>query len=107
MSDKIYDGEAAFPWKHTATSESINSLTGKVVEKGKFEETYFPGMSLRDYFSAKALQGLCSIEDERVCPKERIPDADSWRRELFQVDAQYCYALADAMLLERSKPPTP
>jgi hypothetical protein len=45
------------------------------------------GMSLRDYFAAKAMQGYCAN-----------PEADKNNyREL----AMYCYSAADAMLKER------
>lgn len=49
------------------------------------------GMSLRDYFAAKALQGYFANE---VCP-HRCDGSDV---------AEYCYRMADAMLAARSKP---
>lgn len=48
-----------------------------------------PGMSLRDYFAAKALQGICASS----------PDS-SWTNERLAAEA---YGLADAMLKERDK----
>ena len=47
------------------------------------------GMTLRDYFAAAALQGLCATFDQR-----------GWQVEFV---ANSCYALADAMLREREK----
>lgn len=46
----------------------------------------FPGMTLRDYFAAKAMQGLLSTGDEEVTTIGM---------------AQASYALADAMLKAR------
>jgi len=48
----------------------------------------FNGMTMRDYFAAKALQGLCSHHDTwGLCTEEKI--------------AETAYALADAMLAAR------
>ena len=66
--------------------------------KGEYTDSEVPGaqtgMSLRDYFAAKAMQGLCvdagkqSLEDV----ERNIPAA-----------ASISYAMADAMLAEREK----
>jgi hypothetical protein len=48
------------------------------------------GMSLRDYFAAKALQGLIASNDENA--GDRIDELPA-----------YAYQIADAMLKERSK----
>jgi hypothetical protein len=47
------------------------------------------GMTLRDYFAAKALQGLMN---------EQSYGASSWH-----LDAKAAYEIADAMLAERKK----
>lgn len=47
------------------------------------------GMTLRDWFAGKALQGLLASGDEQC--------------EAFAEAAHYSYAYADAMLAERSK----
>ena len=55
-----------------------------------------PGMTLRDYFAAKALQGLIG----RVWVDEktgRVPD------NVFDLWAEASYQVADAMLAERAK----
>jgi len=72
-------GGSAFPWTELRTDGSIHAQ-------------YF-GMSLRDYFAAKALQGLL------VAPKE------GWPKELQAISSvsQAAYRMADAMLAERSK----
>lgn len=46
------------------------------------------GMSLRDYFAAKAMQGLVSIDDLDMTPSDY---------------ARWAYQQADAMLAEREK----
>lgn len=49
----------------------------------------YTGMTLRDYFAAKALQGICANQDNRAYKNP----------ETFAVAA---YTLADAMLVARS-----
>ncbi len=46
-----------------------------------------PGMTLRDYFAAKALQGMCANGEFSYEPDDKL--------------AQYAYARADAMLKAR------
>jgi hypothetical protein len=48
------------------------------------------GMSLRDYFAAKAMQGLIASNDEEA--GDRITEIP-----------EYAYRIADAMLAEREK----
>lgn len=48
------------------------------------------GMNLRDYFAAKALQGICA-------------HADTWGLPTSPKIANAAYELADAMLAERDK----
>lgn len=48
------------------------------------------GLTIRDYFAAKALQGICA-------------HPDTWGRQVNEV-AQVAYELADAMLAARVKP---
>jgi len=52
-------------------------------------DMYSLGMTLRDYFAAKALQGICANQDNRAYKNP----------ETFAVAA---YTLADAMLAARS-----
>lgn len=49
----------------------------------------YTGMSLRDYFAAKTMQGICS-------------HADTWGLATSPKIAQAAYELADAMLAARS-----
>ena len=48
------------------------------------------GMTLRDYFAAKALQGICA-------------HPDTWGMQTPLIIARECYTLADAMLEARNK----
>ena len=48
-----------------------------------------PGMSLRDYFAAAALQGFIACPDTPDIPPSKC--------------ASHCYQIADAMLAERDK----
>ena len=54
------------------------------------DEYEVEGMSLRDYFAAKAMQGLLA------CPMQPQSGPDMYARD--------AYALADAMLEVRGKP---
>lgn len=55
----------------------------------------FPGMSLRDYFAAAALQGQLSMHAHSFSPNDFLaPDIISRR----------AYQYADAMIAERNKP---
>lgn len=77
MSNKIKDGGRAFP----STRESR--------VEGLLVKTHFPGMTLRDYFAASALQGEIGYSGvEGVVP---------------ELTASRCYEMADAMIAEREK----
>lgn len=66
----------------------------------KTEQNAFPalhldahqGMSLRDYFAAKVLQGISSLDDKGTF--NNIEEA-------LEGQAKYCYKAADAMLKQR------
>ncbi len=57
----------------------------------KLQEASAPGMTLRDYFAAKALMGICERE------------SNEWKDENTGRLAKIAYKLADAMLVEREK----
>jgi hypothetical protein len=60
-----------------------------VPEPGLGRADWFSGASIRDYFAAKAMQGMCAHSyDPRLWPEE---------------SAEKAYAIADAMLAERDK----
>lgn len=50
------------------------------------------GMSLRDYFAAKVLQGISSMEEKGEF---------NTLEEALESQAEYCYLVADAMLKQR------
>lgn len=66
--------------------------------KGEYTDSDVPGaqtgMTLRDYFAAKAASGLLSDHVARIEGLSMTP---------VSAVAEYAYALADAMLAERAK----
>lgn len=52
------------------------------------------GMSLRDYFAAKAMQGLCAVNE-----KGNFESQD----QMWKVLVEFSYCIADEMLKQRSK----
>lgn len=81
------DGGTAFPFQ-----SDLICATGK--NQGKALAT--PGMSLRDYFAAEAMNGICSNADES------LPTIPSSRHDLI---AKSAYSIADAMLKARGESP--
>ena len=83
------DGGAAFPQTESRNMDGpacIQDSTAKIVSRG--------GMSLRDYFAAKALQGIVASTAHPDCvPLSIKPDKC----------AEGAYKLADAMLAARTK----
>ena len=71
-----HDGGTAFPVLE------LNKVTGDVCAQHL-------GMTLRDYFAAKAMQGYCAVESGWSEPADAV--------------ARCSYAMADAMLAERAK----
>jgi hypothetical protein len=57
------------------------------------------GMSLRDYFAAKAMAGMLNGEDSPNFINGIPKPAEKWNAML----AKFAYAISDAMLAERSK----
>ena len=94
MSDKIKDGGPAFP----------NGLCDS--SSGAFH--LIDGMSLRDYFAAKAMQGvLISMSLEKTENKTTFIDEDymsdvSYNEKIEEI-AWYSYTIADAMLKAREE----
>ena len=88
MNDKThYEGGPAFPAKLTGPCEAfgLRADSNHVIE--------FHGMTLRDYFAAKAMQGWLSTYGADV-PQQSV------RTENI---AMLAYQIADAMLKEREK----
>lgn len=60
------------------------------------------GITIRDYFAAKALAGMLSCEDNRTCPADKRESTEKWRDELYALYAKTAYRYADAMLMVRN-----
>lgn len=90
MSGPIKDGGAAFPCEQSHTPE------------GTWNQTFEPGMSLRDYFAAAALAQLPVKWDGGYSKHDR--DIGAPRREAMWT-ARAAYRMADAMLAAREAPP--
>lgn len=79
------DGGPAFPTKHPALDPRASGF--HTVE----------GMSLRDYFAAKAMQGDWAAQDYENTEYFSIEDSDG----TFHSKAKLYYRMADAMLKAR------
>jgi len=75
VSEQIKDGGPAFPCEQHETQE------------GNWNQSFESGMTLRDYFAAKAMQGHCA----------NISRTPTTTTEL----AESAYMLADSMLAAR------
>ena len=86
------DGGLAFPGKRM-------ELTTNALGPGpNYIEATYPGMTLRDYFAAKAMQGLISSRFLEAASSSGHPSS-----ETAKLVAAFGYAQADAMLAERAK----
>lgn len=90
MSTKDNGGNA-FPSKFEVEGPNFDPIKGKKIEVGHTETYIQMGMTLRDYFAAKALQGMLAYPHVGIT---EIMDASY---------ARHSYELADAMLKERAK----
>lgn len=80
MNDKT--GGPAFPQIESETVGARGEYRARVYSDG--------GMTMRDYFAAKAMQALITAPDDE--PFDRIAEIP-----------EYAYQIADAMLAERAK----
>lgn len=78
------DGGPAFP---VSTGSKVSDVCGPYGHQDGNSTWQFPGMTLRDYFAAKAMQGDC-VRNE--WGKNDLEDLASW-----------AYLVADAMLKAR------
>jgi hypothetical protein len=62
-------------------------------------EFFAPGMTLRDYFAAKAMQNLIDVHREMFMDYTH----DDWFDDAFPNIANEAYALADVMMKARDK----
>ena len=74
----------------------VNKETGGPAFPGVDEQGEpYTGMTLRDYFAAKAMQGLCTgYSHDKTWPNTDEP-------EEYEVVALHAYMMADAMLKAR------
>ena len=87
-NEKKNDGGPAFP------------MHGKT---GDTTVVHQQGMSIRDYFAAKAMQGIMSQPDGATHESERDGPFDEWQAKEMFVYAKSAYAMADAMLKAREE----
>ena len=91
------DGGPAFPVKlkiYVGTKSPVNIGYGQAVDgEDVFEDVQYPGMSLRDYFAAKAMQGELSAQGR---------NRPSWDYD-YEALAIRCYDIAGEMLKVREK----
>jgi hypothetical protein len=83
---KIDDGGSAFPHEDYSHAESMRELPSA-------------GLSMRDYFAAKAMQGFCAnpaVFAENSRTGWGLVNGDE------EALAKYCYFFADAMIAARS-----
>ena len=88
----------AYPSKEIDFSETI--IQGKTIYGNQHS-----GMDLRDYFAAKAMQGIFENNEKwRAMCMDRINSTRDKSNDT-QEDyvAQQCYGMADAMINEREK----
>lgn len=86
MSEPINDGGPAFP-----VPMAIRKADGQPMTAAEFFEGG-NGMTLRDYFAAKAIQGICAN-----------PAFDPTNQWHFENAAEDAFRMARAMIEERSK----
>lgn len=84
------DGGPAFPFG--VRTEWYDSYSGN---RHETSVSHMPGMTLRDYFAAKALASLPLLAWEDVARRTEKPLLQCW--------AESAYALADAMLAARER----
>jgi hypothetical protein len=85
------DNPEAFPRPASIGNNYVTGEEGVVVDPQK-------GMSLRDYFAAKAMQSMCAGPGARmVADRDERYDETNWA----SIVAENAYEIADAMLAKR------
>ncbi len=86
--DSSKDGGPAFPFEWRNTGDyNASAPNGEVVPPCRYVN--LPGMTLRDYFAAAALQGILANQVDEIGTGSDM--------------ANLAYQMADIMLAERSK----
>jgi hypothetical protein len=87
------DGGPAFPG--SIETQMMIEHDGVIHPSGAMQLTTFPGMSLRDYFAAKAMQGLSTTSGEYR--------GNESGKEFIDGISKISYMIADAMIEARNK----
>jgi hypothetical protein len=105
VNTKPDDGGPAFPFKIEIPGGSFNPFRNRTVPVGEVDVECSQGMSLRDYFAAKA--GEADIEAHRTGPVTESVVDDGYGRKtvrrgpLERTREQAKFAYADAMMKAR------
>ena len=94
MSEK--DGGPAFPAKSTAFAVP-DTIPREYIEQITSMPVTHTGMTLRDYFAAQAMQGICATCDSDGVWQSGLNDEQAG---LYRI-ARLSYQMADAMLAAR------
>lgn len=72
--------------------------------KNEHQQGAYEGMSLRDYFAAKAMQGMLAVpDDQRYGDRaDKSLTVEQWQRWCVTGVVEHAYRVADAMLAARS-----
>ena len=94
----VSDGGPAFPVDMLVGMPQGNGTT--ITRHGKCG-----GMSLRDWFAGKVLEGLSATSDDRVYGdrEDKTLSREQWREKMLTEDAEHCYRMADIMLAVRER----
>lgn len=95
--DFIKAGGAAFPLTFEVKGPTIDPVTGATVKEGHSHGHLFPGMTLRDYFAAKAMAAVINMN----YPMSDIGYTMRDGKSIGENYAICAYELADAMLAAR------
>lgn len=97
QANRIDDGGVAFPLPVAYDQElrQLRDITDYYRDGS--------GMSLRDYFAAKAMAGMLSYDDGSMCASKDPEGIERERREYADGIANAAFRIADAMLRERAK----
>lgn len=95
------DGGPAFPCTTMEPTHGIEFRNGEEVEVFSSQPVDHPGLSLRDHFAGKALQGMCS--NYKLLDLVELAHLSSGEPVRFML-AHKSYEIADAMLAARGTP---
>ncbi|WP_175785558.1 hypothetical protein [Burkholderia ambifaria] len=110
--DKINDGGPAFPLTDAQSVHRIGAAAIEgIADSAERDRLYIEatararaGVSLRDYFAAKALQGLLADPSTNVPINSADPEFIEFEQQKFaDVAARAAYRMADAMLRARGE----